>query len=198
MDSGWAQALVGAAAAAIALFAAAFSWWQANSAKQQASEAKRQADAAHGNVEPTFHVRYDEISASTPWTIALVVNNFARHALRMTKLEVLVPDGLISFAPAGGENATAAIVRSVSAGTGEVLLNDDAVALLAGVAPNSGHSFSREFIIRITRRPHSEMFHDITGVLLIEYTLLDGVDEPKKTSRAFSFRAPAPLAGDFE
>src|SRR4051794_11023605 len=90
MDSGWTQTWVAIGAAVISVIAAGVSVWQARSAK-------RQADAAHGEVEPTFHAEIFPDDGRPPWGFCIMARNFNRRPLQILAARVKGSKGLIFY-----------------------------------------------------------------------------------------------------
>lgn len=83
----WASVLVAGIAAVVSVIAAAY-------AARQAKEAKRQADAAHGEIDPTFHPKPVGEDAP-PWRFQLCIRNFNRRPLRVETIRVSMPPGMV-------------------------------------------------------------------------------------------------------
>ena len=94
MDSGQWQTVIASVAAFIAMGAAGLSAWQAGEAEKQAAQAKRQADAAHGDVEPTFHIEPIQI-VREEWAVYFVARNFNRHAVLVDTITFTFPDAFL-------------------------------------------------------------------------------------------------------
>lgn len=190
MDSGEAQAWIAGGAAAVAIVAAVLSALQAREAGKQADQAKRQADAAHGDVDPTFHIeRLSDPDRSE--NCSVVVRNFNRHALALHEVRiqhatdiVLIPDS-----PTVHDAVRHAISRI------ELNRPDLSVVkpgtVLPGIGPGNDPSDYR-FAFRATRSNHitgagdyALQFSDIEKGETIELTydvdfeLLDGKGEAR-------------------
>src|SRR5262249_20750227 len=79
---------------AVSLVSAVISVLAAWYAARQARAAKRQADAAHGD-SPTFHVEPHEDNGRLRWGFRLRVRNFNRRPLKVKRIRIRVPTGLI-------------------------------------------------------------------------------------------------------
>lgn len=147
IDAGWAAVAVSSIAAIISVCAAFY-------AGIQASAAKRQADAAHGDIEPTFHCEIHEDDGRAPWGFRLIICNFNRHSLRLRAIDVAVPASLIvwrndEYEPDRIRNTIEAVVRRGAA-------SFEVNKVLSGVSPNAAQptTFEVDFTLGLEpRRP---------------------------------------------
>src|SRR5262245_29141676 len=79
MGPEWTAVVIASIAAFISVAAAIYS-------SRQAAAAKRQADAAHGDVEPTFHAELHKDRTRPPWGFRLTINNYNRRPLRVDRV----------------------------------------------------------------------------------------------------------------
>jgi hypothetical protein len=103
---------------------------------RQAAAAKRQADAAHGDVEPTFHLEPHEDNGRPPWGFRIIANNYNRRPLRIVRVRVTdVPTDLLVWEH---DHADADRMRNIIDAvmrTGEATF--DVGVVLGGIAPNA-------------------------------------------------------------
>lgn len=157
MDSGWAQAAVATFAAAISVVAAIISGSQAKSAK-------RQADAAHGEVDPTFHIERHRSEGRAPWGFTLKSSNFNRKALTLCSIRITTSDEVILYEnrPSQRETLRSIVRAGTNVGSSTSIdLTRSGNSTLPGVAPNSSnpstltHDFKFGFRAHIQRIPET-------------------------------------------
>src|SRR5262249_35807331 len=103
---------------------------------RQARAAKRQADAAHGDVAPTFHVEPHEDNGRAPWGFRLKVRNFNRRPLKVKRIRIRIPTGLIVWdAQDTDPDTIRAIIKAAARNQGEVQF--EIQQTLDGVSPNA-------------------------------------------------------------
>ncbi len=196
MDSGWAQAWIAGGAAAVAIVAAVMSAYQAREAGKQAVQAKRQADAAHGEVDPTFHIERRQAEGERI-DCAVVCRNFNRHALAVHEVRIHHPTDIVLIPEAS--TVRDAVANAIS----EMALDQDDLtvikprALLQGVMPGGEASeyrapFRTAGAARISsENRHALQFYDVEAGRMIdltyevEFELLDG----QSNARTFTGRA---------
>ena len=192
MDSGRAQAWIAGVAAVVAIVAAVLSARQAREAGKQAVQAKRQADAAHGDVDPTFHLEQRRHAGRNDRCV-VVCRNFNRHALTIHEVRIQHPAD-IAMIP-DSDTVHEAVAHAIDA----VELNRHDLSVLrpattlTGVAPGRDPSESRfEFLIRgaasISEADrHAVQFYDIKEgrtvdlTYEVEFELLDGRGDLRTT-----------------
>jgi len=101
----------------------------------QAKAAKRQADAAHGDVQPTFHYELDRDRGRPPWGFRLKVRNFNRRPLRLTRIRVTMPVDLIVWETDDDDSST--INRIIRAAIKPEGVPFEINVTLEGVSPNA-------------------------------------------------------------
>ena len=117
------------ASAVIAVIAAIY-------AGRQARAAKRQADAAHGDVQPTFHYEVHEDNGRLPWGFRLKVRNYNRRPLRIKGVRVRIPNGLTVWdADDSSPDTIRKILEAAARPGGEATFKRDII--LEGVSPNA-------------------------------------------------------------
>jgi len=103
---------------------------------RQAAAAKRLADAAHGDVDPTFYVEIHEDDGRPTGGLHLLINNFNRRALRVTRLRLAdVPSDLIVWDEDHKDPDSVRKILEATLRTGEAAF--DVGVTLPGIAPNA-------------------------------------------------------------
>jgi hypothetical protein len=124
-------AIIGLASAATSVSAASISIWQAQSAK-------RQAAAAHGEIDPTFHLMRSRSDGMAPWRFILVMNNFNRRAIDLLEVRIEIAGFTVYRDDINNKETIRSIASSVSQGRGPVRFDFRRSGyVLAGVSPNS-------------------------------------------------------------
>ncbi|WP_298244830.1 hypothetical protein [uncultured Bradyrhizobium sp.] len=129
MDNG---TLISLTSAIVAVAAAGISIWQATAAR-------RQAAAAHGELDPTFHVVKASNLGMPPWRFDFVANNFNRRAIELLEVGIQIPNCVVYRE----HEQSREVIRSIIQGArqdGDIALFDFTRSVgftLPGVAPNS-------------------------------------------------------------
>jgi hypothetical protein len=171
MGNNW-SAYVSLGSAVVAVVAAVY-------AANQARAAKRQADAAHGDVQPTFHTELHEDNGRPPWGFRLKVRNFNRRPLKIKRARIRIPDGLLIWESDDTDPDTIrAILEAAARSQGEASFEIEQI--LDGVSPNAGaptnyeHDFHAGF-----RTGTSETRRILCVNLIIEWEYAAGKISPQ-------------------
>ena len=164
-------AYVSIASAVVSVFAAIY-------AGRQARAAKRQADAAHGDVAPTFHTELHNDDGQTPWGFRLHVRNYNRRPLRIKRVRISVPAGLVVWDENADESPLRSLLGAAARSQAEEFFEIEKI--LDGVAPNASaptgyqHDFHAGF-----RAETSEKRRTVHINLTIEWGYASGQNTPQ-------------------
>jgi hypothetical protein len=160
------------ASAVIAVIAAIY-------AARQARAAKRQADAAHGEVQPTFHYDVHEDNGRPPWGFRLKIRNYNRRPLRVKEVRVRIPDDLTVWDPDdSGPDSIRKILEAAARPRGEASFKRDIV--LEGVSPNAGSPTMYDSDFHIGPRHGGAVEKQVVKLpISIEWEYASGITSPQ-------------------
>lgn len=158
--------------AIISVAAAGFSFSQANAAR-------RQAAAAHGELDPTFHITKTSNVGMPPWRFELVVNNFNRRAIDLLEVGISVPDCLVYEDEERRKDTIRSIVQSATQKSGMTLFDYTRSVgfTLSGVAPNSAEPARQKIAFAFGPKVETSFVpHIVTIAVRVAWQYADGGD----------------------
>lgn len=197
-DAGWWQALIAGGAMIVSVGSALFASVQAKQARSQAKQAKRQADAAHGDIDPTFHIERlpAEIHSRN---CCIVIRNFNRHALVVHEVRIQHPADVALIPYSGSIHGALEQANLEHALEHDDLFVTRPKTTLEGVMPGRDASdFRFEVLAKVATRTSAVsrwalQFSDIAAGRTIDmsyevdFELLDG------SGKARTFQGKAPI-----
>jgi hypothetical protein len=194
MDSGWGQVWFAIGAALISAGSAWFAFMQAGQAKRQARhaedqavQAKRQADAAHGEVEPTFHIQFSRRGQLDWIDLRFVAQNYNRHAMRLNSVSLEASEDLRLFVGISDELGPAIVEFSAGIMRPSPRTSISVGVTLPGVMPGAPEPSRHKEEFTIKRNEEVSKLTDNTVRYTVSYTILDGKREPQTFSGNVDF-----------